>query len=154
MSNIKGGGRAELSEEAEEAILPLLYDIRDHKNPLISGSTTKIGDNADDEIKNGKKKKPFMELSDQDKKKERKKFLKRLLENHNKLVLHNRLNKTPSPSVNQSRHISTSGIGSNGSNTQVNEVSKKVRIELVEAIFAKEKKAKPPKREKRQEEIK
>ena len=145
MSTIKGGGRAELSSEAEESIISLLYDLRDTKNPLLPKTTTEDGkDDKDDKNTNSTTStntnttKLYLDLSDHDKKKERKRFLKKLLLRHNQLLLSNKLNNQthsssdthiPNTNINATSQIATQSAASNPTSNG------KVRIEIVEAIF-------------------
>ena len=152
MSSIRGGGRAIMSSEAEEMIISLLYDTRQSKNPLLP---KKIGpdddcDGADDENDqtNDKKKEKkdkkdkgcFAELSDHDKKKERKKFLKKLVKCHDRQTLRMRLNGSKNKKIieeGDEKPAATAGFNRNIRNESVNlkPKSDKVRIDIVEAIF-------------------
>lgn len=168
MSLVKGGGRAYLSPENEELIVSLLYDSRQSKNPLLPKYETK-SDNYDnnttssvtndnieddengncDEIKDTQKKKkkknkvdgrPFCELSDHDKKYEKRQFLKRLVKCHNRQVLAMKINgPIDNHAVEENNHkpISDAGFNTNSnthSGTQKPK-SEKVRVDIVEAIF-------------------
>ena len=153
MSKIKGGGRAQLTQEAEESIISLLYDLRDHKNPLLSAETPTESSSGDGTIEDSTKdneRKFYCDLSDHDKKKERKRFLKRLLKCHNRLMLSNKLNQTPKETL---LHTTSSTAPATANRNVHNDgessdITGKIRIQLVEMIF-KEKKDKPKKDEKK-----
>ena len=164
-SSIKGGGRATLSPDAEEMIVSLLYDTRQHDNPLLQ-KTRKCcdGDDEDDNSNNnvdsssiinkinlkdndtnGKKNQygtvsRYCDLSNHDKKKERKKFLKRLVKCHNHNVLAMKLNgskaskdekNSDEKQVNGNEEMLISKRGSQNQKPK----SEKVRLDIVEAIF-------------------
>jgi len=131
MSAIKGGGRATISSKIEDEIISLLYDVRDRNNPLLSKEVVSDPDAPTNS---------FNDLSDHDKKKERKRFLKKLLKCHKQLQLSNRLNRR---AIDGEATISTpSSVISPSASTpavQTHEQNKgKVRIDIVEAIFKKE----------------
>ena len=139
MSNIKGGGRAQFTNEAEESIISLLYDVRDHDNPLRPRSSTQ----------RRKIVVCFNDLSDHDKKKERRRFCKKLLKCHNQAVLVNKLNNAPLVEGEGGGDVSSQNqqlVAALSSNTQHHQSSSsssdaaagatgKVRIELVEAVY-------------------
>ena len=109
-TSIKGGGRAELSEENANAIVDLLRALRDPKDPLrpVPTKRNRAGDaddgsNADSKVESSK------ELSDHDLKRERKRFVKRLVERHERMALARRING-PGTSVERSTRNSTGGI--------------------------------------------
>lgn len=138
MSNIKGGGRAQLTNEAEESIIALLYDVRDHDNPLRLRSSTQ----------RRKILVRFNDLSDHDKKKERRRFCKKLLKCHNQVVLTNKLNNAPLVEGEDGGNVSSQNqqlVAALSSSSQQHQSSSsssdaagatgKVRIELVEAVY-------------------
>jgi len=136
MSNIKGGGRAQLTNEAEESIISLLYDVRDQDNPLRPRNSTQ------------RRKILFNDLSDHDKKKERRRFCKKLLKCHTQNVLANKLNNAPLLEGEVGGNVSSQNqqpVAALSSNSQQHQSSSssdvaagaggKVRIELVEAVY-------------------
>ena len=136
MSKIKGGGRAVIGSDAEEAIISLLYDRRDYDNPL---KPKKFDLDLNDGSSSDKKSKRYSELSDHDKKKERKRFCKKLLKSHDEFLLASKFNRkstTETDVISATKSMSMSGmkkaVDKIASST---EVSGNVRIEIVEAIF-------------------
>jgi hypothetical protein len=160
MSNIKGGGKALLSPEAEESIVSLLYDLRSHKNPLLPKEEEgKDNENSSRIL--------YQDLDPHEKKKKRKKFLMKLLKCHQTYELSNRLNAAASSSsstaatsldgavenlktrksdsihsthsqlnVSTSNSMSkTSKHGKESSSISSSSGNDKVRIEIVEAIY-------------------
>ena len=148
MSSIKGGGRAKLSEENQNAIIDLLRDLRDAKDPLLPRKRARDESAATsgDKVK---------ELSDHDLKKERKRFVKKLVERHERVALSKRLNAasaaTPQdapltdqlaePTPDMSEQMQSLNLDANPDARQVGsstggDVSGKVRIILVEAVFS------------------
>lgn len=150
MSKIKGGGRAQLNSDAEESIISLLYDLRDPKNPLRTADTIKHGITEEGDEIIARNRKSYADLSDHDRKKERKRFLKNLLKHHNRVVLSNKFNQAPAASASTSfPNTTVSAVATKTSRAiEASESSGKVRIEIVEMIF-KEKKDKPKKDEKK-----
>lgn len=151
MSKIKGGGRAQLSTEARESIISLLYDLRDHENPLLPAVTTKLESQNDLTEKGNKKKnkarKPYNELSDHDKKKESRRFLKKLWNYHKRQTLSNKFNQ-PDTAKAQPTVSSTKLAKQCHKQNEVVDGSKKVRIQIVEMIHKDKKdKHKPSKKE-------
>ena len=145
MSKIKGGGRAQLSTEAKESIISLLYDLRDHENPLLPAVTTKL-ESQDDDImiekksKKNKVRKLYSELSDHDKKKEARRFLKKIWYYHKRQTLSNKFNQ-PDTAKAQSTASSTKLVKQCHKPKEAVDGSKKVRIQLVEMIYKDKKKA-------------
>lgn len=132
MSAIKGGGRAQLSTAAEEEIVALLYDLRSKKNPLLPRfSLNKTTTTTNDESKE----KLFHELSSHDQKKEQRRFLKRLLEAHDRSVLAKK----------SSGATSFETFTSSSSAVSKKDKTGKVRLEVVEATKS-EKKSKSSKK--------
>lgn len=136
MSKIKGGGRAVIGSDAEEAIISLLYDRRDYDNPL---KPKKFNLDLNDGSSSDKKSKSYSELRDHDRKKERKRFCKKLLKCHNEFLLASKFNgksTTETDVMSATKSMSMSGmkkaVDKIASST---EVSGNVRIEIVEAIF-------------------
>ena len=109
-SQIKGGGRAIMSEESQQALINLLMEL------------------DEDGKADGK------ELSAHDKKRQQKKFMKRLVQKFEQRQLQQRYNATLC-------HNSDKNSGKNKqlAATQpklpTNKINPNVRIELVEAIF-------------------
>ena len=91
-TSIKGGGRAELSEENANAIVDLLRALRDPKDPLrpVPTKRNRAGD-ANDGSNTDSKVESSKELSDHDLKRERKRFVKRLVERHERMALARRI---------------------------------------------------------------
>ena len=152
MSSIKGGGRAKLSEENQHAIIDLLRDLRDPKDPLLPRKRVR-GEGAAADSSDNKDK----DLSEHDLKKERKRFLKKLVERHERVALSKRLNAAsaavsaapqdaPSAEVaDMSEQMQSLALDVDakapqaGNDTGDTEVSEKVRIVLVEAIYPSDK---------------
>jgi len=183
-SSIKGGGSATISSEAENEIIALLFDSRDKNNPLlpidkeqplrsISETTgtsettpqsraTKIETKKKYNSEEVKKKAGlgtsnicFNDLSDHNKKKEKRRFLKKMVEFHNRQRLAARLNGEPlnnndlgissesvlnSSSTSQtskvsSRPVATAAIGGSTTANNSQAATGKVRIDMVEAIY-------------------
>ena len=152
MSSIKGGGRAKLSEENQHAIIDLLRDLRDPKDPLLPRKRVR-GEGAAADSSDNKDK----DLSEHDLKKERKRFLKKLVERHERVALSKRLNAAsaavsaapqdaPSAEVaDMSEQMQSLALDVDakapqaGNDTGGAEVSEKVRIVLVEAIYPSDK---------------
>lgn len=152
MSSIKGGGRAKLSEENQHSIIDLLRDLRDPRDPLLprkrvrgEGAAADSGDYKD------------KELSEHDLKKERKRFLKKLVERHERVALSKRLNAASAAAVAAPQDASSAEVADTseqiqslaldvdakapqaGNSTVDTELSEKVRIVLVEAIYSSDK---------------
>lgn len=151
MSKVKGGGRAKLSSSAEEAIISLLYDSRDRKNPLKPKLSSSVSD--------GKETKRYQDLSEHDKKKERKRFCKKLLKFHRQTELSNKFNSSSGPMENSNVGSATTNEKQQQQQQQHETSTKpqvtdngscKVRIELVEAIY-KDKKDKDTKKDSKKE---
>ena len=154
MSSIKGGGRAKLSEENQHAIIDLLRDLRDPKDPLLPRKRVR-GEGIATDSSDTKDK----ELSEHDLKKERKRFLKKLVERHERVALSKRLNAASASAavaaapqdassaevVDTSEQMQSLALEDDakapqaGINTDDTEVSEKVRIVLVEAIYPSDK---------------
>ena len=148
MSSIKGGGRAKLSEENQNAIIDLLRDLRDAKDPLLPRKRAR----GESTATSGDTKK---ELSDHDLKKERRRFIKKLVERHERVALSKRLNAAsaatpqdapltdqlakPTPDMSEQMHSlkldAKPDAPQVGSSTG-GDVSDKVRVILVEAVFS------------------
>jgi len=203
-SSIKGGGNASMSPKVEEMIVSLLYDSRDRLNPLRPAATTASSattmsttssikhlsiedtnddtdnddNDNDDSDKEENKQSSFEDLSSHDKKREKRRFLKKIVECHNRHVLALRLNGvaastdddiaadagtigaggSTSKGMNSSSTINkigssirstntttTSGAGGAGGAGDTTTSSAKVRIELTEAIYKKNKRLLPKK---------
>jgi len=155
MSSIKGGGRAKLSEENQNAIIDLLRDLRDPKDPLLPRRRKRTRDesaaaDSDDE----------KQLSDHDLKKERRRFVKKLIERHERVALSKRLNAASgsasasaaaalqdAPLTNQfaqadmSEQMQSLALVETRADPQATDagISDKVRIVLVEAIYSSDK---------------
>lgn len=142
MSSIKGGGRAKISSDIEESIILLLLRLRDSKNPLLPRSTTPAtGSDADNgEILHHHT--SFDDLSDHDKRKERKLFLKKLLKCHQHQQLSQKLNVKQ---VQSSSHGATSATSATVYKADNIESTGKVRIEMIEAIVKSDDKKKSKK---------
>lgn len=140
-SSIKGGGRAILSHEVEEMIISLLYDSRQRENPLLPKEGNGIVDTDatfDDEDDN----RCFCDLSKDEKKKEKKKFIKRLVKCHDQQVLARKFNgKSIETNVDEVKPGPTGSKGVRADSTPNkdlnvrNSTSDKVRVDIVEAIF-------------------
>lgn len=115
-SKIKGGGRAIMSEESREALIDLLISIDRENSP---GSD--LPDIAD--------------LSLHDKKRTRKMFMKKLVRRYERGQLRKRHGASSSQQKDQAtaQNLNASNESSSGG------TNPNVRIELAEAIFAKEK---------------
>jgi hypothetical protein len=120
-SNIKGGGRAVMSQESQEVLIDLLLSIDREDNG---------GDWPD-----------FADLSIHDQKRTRKQFVKKLVRKYERKQVQQRYNSAAAaPSTCQGvstmdrshQPLQASQISSGGTNP-------KVRIELAEAVFANEK---------------
>jgi len=148
---IKGGGRAVMSRESQEALISLLMRLSDEDDNSNSNSSN-----------NNNNKTVTESLSKHDRKHQEKKFIRRLVRDYEKKQLKKKFNSSnndnsrgrpsPVPTANttssttnigskkknsDSGIIISSGISSSSSNGSSNE---KVRIEIVEAIFKDEKK--------------
>ena len=109
MSHIKGGGRAPFSDEVEDALISLLISIRDPTGTLSSNH---------------------------DRKREHKRFVKKLVEKHERRSLAQKVNRSESDDLgtkDQQLKIATALTVSSPSKSG----PKKVRVELVEAVFGK-----------------
>ncbi|CAB9528460.1 Putative ATP-dependent RNA helicase DHX30 [Seminavis robusta] len=107
MSHIKGGGRAPLSEEVEEALTAVLFALRE--------PDTKI-------------------QSEHERKREHKRFIKKLKERQDRRALTRKVNQDEGGALETTTsqiQAVTSQLEDNPSSTG----NKKVRVELVEAIF-------------------
>ena len=148
MSSIKGGGRAKLSEENQNAIIDLLRHLRDAKDPLLPRKRVR----GESTATSGEKTK---ELSDHNLKKERRRFVKKLVERHERVALSKRLNAssaaTPQdapltnqlaePTLDMSEQMHSLSLDATPDKPQVGssaggDISDKVRIILVEAVFS------------------
>jgi len=151
MSSIKGGGRAKLSEENQNAIIDLLRDLRDVKDPLLPRKRVR-GEGA--EISGDEEK----ALSDHDLKKERRRFVKKLVERHERVALSKRLNAASAGSAaaapqdvsladqlaqsdNMSEQMQSLNLDAKADASQAGsgDLSDKVRIILAEAVFSSDK---------------
>lgn len=139
MSTIKGGGRAKITSDIEESIISLLLNLRDPKNPLLPRRSTSTSD--DDHTTN------FDDLSDHDKRKERKRFLKQLLKCHQHQQLSQKLNQISihEQQPGEVKPVSNSSHGSTVFQPHESNATGKVRIEIVEAIFRNDDKKKSKK---------
>jgi DNA gyrase/topoisomerase IV subunit A len=140
-SSIKGGGRAILSPEAEEMIVSLLYDSRQRENPLLPKDENGIVD-ADATLDDKGNNRCFCDLSKEDKKKEKKKFIKRLVKCHNQQILARKFNgKSVDTNADEVKPgpAGTKGVKADSTPNKDlavrNGTSDKVRVEIVEAIF-------------------
>ena len=150
MSEIKGGGRAQLTQEAEESIVSLLYDLRDHRNPLLTNSAQLVASETVDQNSKTSDKKLYGDLNDHDRKRERRRFLKNLQKCYDHQVLSHKLNQTPNSAAPLQSTFTASKDSSPllpAQDCDVSHASGKIRIQLVEMIF-KEKKDKPKKDDK------
>jgi hypothetical protein len=140
MSSIKGGGRAKISSDIEESIILLLLRLRDSKNPLLPRTTIPAtGSDADNrELLHHHT--SFDDLSDHDKRKERKLFLKQLLKCHQHQQLSQKLNMKQVQK--SSSHGATSATVFKADDS---ESTGKVRIEIIEAIVKSDDKKKSKK---------
>ena len=112
MSHIKGGGRASLSDEAQDALTGLLLSLRE---PDVIIKT------------------------DHDRKKEHRKFVKKLVARHERRSLARKVNRDDVVALEST--ASQLKIVEGEADPEAGAASKKVRIELVEAIFSATKKA-------------
>jgi len=109
MSQIKGGGRASLSEETQEALAGLLLSIRE---PHINIT------------------------SDHQRKHELKKFVKRLVARYERRSLAAQVNRDDGVASLESTASQLKIVEGQADNTKNDHPNQKVRIELIEAIFA------------------
>ena len=122
-SQIKGGGKAILSQESQLALIDLLMSLDKEDSGIDSDNNKK-------------------ELSAHDKKREQKRFMKRLICQFEQRQLQQKFNTTTksndSTRIEQSRSRSTANPTAQSSNQSTSNIkSGNVRIELVEAIFPK-----------------
>jgi len=119
-SQIKGGGKAILSQESQLALIDLLMSLEKEDSGIVDDSNKK-------------------ELSAHDKKREQKRFMKRLICQFEQRQLQQRFNATTttvaSKSNEQPRSRSTANPTAQSNPSISNSIN--VRIELVEAIFPK-----------------
>ena len=135
MSNIKGGGRAALSESVESSLISLLISLRE----------------TEGERHNDNNNSSQIRQSEHERKREHKEFLKNLVEKYERDHLSKSFNqKKDNLSVTSSKinqlEIATSiddndhtQKSKNNNNNQINSKSK-VRVELIEAVYGSKKK--------------
>lgn len=146
MSSIKGGGRAKISSDIEESIISLLLNLRDPKNPLLPKNSNQSIDPDNEELLHHDHS-SFHDLSDHDRRKERKRFLKQLLKCHQQEQLTQKLNNM-SIHEQQSGEVKQNLDTSHGSTVFRSDESKttgKVRVEIVEATLRSDDKKKSKK---------
>lgn len=150
MTSIKGGGRVSISHDMEEAIMELLMSLRDSKNPLLPKHPLQYSHQEDSATDlDGCNKVDNARISEHDKKRLRKKFLKGLLKCHQHQQLALKLNQSQSSSRSYTVVSETEpNLSSLSNQTKLLSVSKnsepqgvdgKVRIEVTEAVFKKKK---------------